>query len=471
MTSAKRLRGIPRARPGSPRLPLLLLFLAAALGACGASPGADGAPAAPAPTAPPEPVSPELAEAVFDSAWSLIHATYYDTTFAGNDWRAVRQELLPVARQAGTADSLRAVITTMLERLGESHFVIVPAHVADALDPDSLQGESGEPGNVGAGIRVVDDQLTVVRVRPGSPAARAGVRTGWVLEQVGETESGDLLRVLEELPENRRLAKAQVAWAAESRLSGRVGRPVVARFETGTGETREVSLVPGEMPGTAVRFGNLPTMFANLRYERVPVEDGCAGLIAFDVWMTAVLAELEEAFQAVRDCDGIVLDLRGNPGGVASMVMGVSGYFMDESKPLGRMITRNNELNLVSMPRRVTSAGEAMEPFDGPVAILVDEQSMSTSEIFAAGMQEVGRVQVFGTTSAGQALPARMARLPNDDVLMHVFANLVTPEGVRVEGRGVVPDRTVPLDRQDLLEGRDPALEAALDWIRSQPGA
>lgn len=109
-----------------------------------------------------------------------------------------------------------------------------------------------------------------------------------------------------------------------------------------------------------------------------------------------------------------------------------------------------------------------MTPYTGPVALLLDGQSMSTTEIFAAGLQESGRARVFGETSGGQALPALMARLPNQDVLMYVFANLVTPAGVRVEGRGVVPDEEVPLERQALLEGRDPALEAALSWIESR---
>ena len=150
--------------------------------------------------------------------------------------------------------------------------------------------------------------------------------------------------------------------------------------------------------------------------------------------------------------------------------MGVSGYLPAEQQPLGRLITRQNELTFVSMPRRVTSAAEPMEPYDGPLALLVDGQSMSTTEIFAAGLQETGRARVFGETSGGQALPALMTRLPNNDVLMYAFANLVTPDGVRIEGRGVIPDREVPLERRALIEGRDPALEAAVEWIQSRGG-
>jgi carboxyl-terminal processing protease len=124
---------------------------------------------------------------------------------------------------------------------------------------------------------------------------------------------------------------------------------------------------------------------------------------------------------------------------------------------------------LVSMPRRVTTDGRMIQPFTGPLALVVDGQSMSTSEIFAAGLQEIHRARVFGEPSGGQALPALMARMPNNDVLMYAFADFVGPDGGRIEGRGVIPDTHVPLTRADLLAGRDAALEAAIRWIESQP--
>jgi carboxyl-terminal processing protease len=100
------------------------------------------------------------------------------------------------------------------------------------------------------------------------------------------------------------------------------------------------------------------------------------------------------------------------------------------------------------------------------VAILTDRLSASTTEIFAAGMQGVGRARLFGETTAGMALPALMVRLPTGDVLMHAFADLTGPDGTRIEGTGAVPDETIPLTRKALLAGSDPPLDAALEWIR-----
>jgi carboxyl-terminal processing protease len=147
------------------------------------------------------------------------------------------------------------------------------------------------------------------------------------------------------------------------------------------------------------------------------------------------------------------------------MLMGISGHFIDERKTLGVMKTRENPLRFVVNPRRVNARGERVQPFAGPVAILVDALSGSASECFAGGMQSLGRVRVFGQQTMGQALPALFSRLPNGDVLIHAYADFVTADGTRLEGRGVIPDQVVPLERAPLLTGRDETLDAALAWF------
>jgi carboxyl-terminal processing protease len=116
-------------------------------------------------------------------------------------------------------------------------------------------------------------------------------------------------------------------------------------------------------------------------------------------------------------------------------------------------------------PRRVSTAGEPIPIFDGPVALLVDGMTASTSEIFAAGLQDVARARVFGETTMGAALPALLERMPNGDLLMHAIADFLRPGGGRIEGHGVVPDEEVPLTREALAVDSDPPLEAALRWI------
>ncbi len=192
---------------------------------------------------------------------------------------------------------------------------------------------------------------------------------------------------------------------------------------------------------------------------------GTAGVIGFNVWMTAVDPEFQKAMDRFRSADGIVIDLRGNPGGLAAMIMGLAGHFVSERATLGVMKTRQSEMKFPANPRLVNAAGDRVEPYKGPVAILVDGMTGSASECFSGGLQSLGRARVFGQTSMGQALPALFDRLPNGDVLIHAWGDFVTGTGVRIEGRGVVPDEPVALTRAGLLAGQDATLDGALAWI------
>jgi hypothetical protein len=94
-------------------------------------------------------VTQEVALATFDTAWSRIARVHYDSTFNGVDWDAVRAELRPRAAAARTNAELRATITEMLERLGESHYGLIPQEVSHALQTPAETAAGGEPGDIG----------------------------------------------------------------------------------------------------------------------------------------------------------------------------------------------------------------------------------------------------------------------------------------------------------------------------------
>jgi carboxyl-terminal processing protease len=189
------------------------------------------------------------------------------------------------------------------------------------------------------------------------------------------------------------------------------------------------------------------------------------------VWMAGADAPIAAAVDRFRHARGIVIDLRGNPGGLALMIMGISGHFFAERTSLGTMKTRGGDLSFFANPRGSRPNGESVEPFKGPVAILIDGLTGSASECFAGGMQSVGRARVFGETSMGQALPASFSRLPNGDTLLHAIGDFVTANGTRLEGSGVIPDEPITVDAAALASGRDPVLAAALKWLDTQKTA
>jgi carboxyl-terminal processing protease len=274
------------------------------------------------------------------------------------------------------------------------------------------------------------------------------------------------MRAAEQLGE-RRLAFA--LWtAARGHVLGPVGGSETVAFLDGDDRPLELALERKRRDVTAHEVGpTLPTFYLEFRSEVLERGGEKIGFLAFSNWFLPVMKPLDAAVERLRASDGMVIDLRGNTGGAAAMTMGIAGHFFGESKTLGVMMTRDSTFNILAIPRRVNAAGELVEPFAGPLAILVDETTGSASEVFAGGMQALGRARVFGETTAGAVLPAMTTRLPNGDSLLHALGDFETSTGVRLEGRGVIPDEVVPLARAELLADRDAKLEAALDWIAS----
>ncbi len=405
----------------------------------------------------------------FDAVWTIVRDTHFDKTFNGVDWDAAKAEFRPKAAAATTTADLRGVVRSMLARLGQSHFSILPATEDNAAARTTPAGAASP----GFDVRLVGRDVLVTTVEADGPAAAAGVRMGWRLTSMGGKPVAEMLAPLEDVEsvgkEDGRVAALEAWRMIHGRLNGPSGSSADLTFEDGAGATVTRSITRVAEQGQPVTVGHLPTMYVRVNNETRTTPAGrTAGLVGFNVWMASVDRPFQEAIDQHRGAAGIVIDLRGNPGGLAAMMMGIAGHFVPDAIPLGVMKTRDNELKFTVNPRRVSAAGERVDVYGGPVAIIVDGLSGSASECFTGGMQSLERVRVFGQRSMGAALPSQFDRLPNGDVFIHATGDFVTADGTRLEGRGVIPDQDVPLTRKALLAGRDAPLDAALAWIDTQ---
>lgn len=423
------------------------------------------------------PVSPHALE-TFDQVWRIVSDTHYDTNYGGVDWNAIRDEFRPRAATAQSERETRRIVQAMLDRLGISHTTVIPASRAGWIEPKSagaerkqssrgLEDPSGEPGFE---FRQIGGPFVVTRVEPQGPADLAGIKPGWIVQSIGGVpvpSSG-----MEEPSSPQGKHEEFLRWNQVVRqLKGPPGEALDLEFLDGGGRTVSMAIRRRENQGIPVKLGFLPVFYARMRHETIVSKNQTSiGYLQFNVWMLPLAAALDQAIDELRGCDGIVLDLRGNVGGVAAMTIGFSGYFLDKPLLLGVMKTRETELTLTANPRTVNSRGESVETFGKPLAILVDGISASASEMFAGAMQSLGRARIFGTPTLGEVLPAVCDKLPNGDIFLHAFGDFRTASGLRLEGRGVVPDTQATLTREALLAGRDSVLEAALDWIEQRGG-
>ena len=171
-------------------------------------------------------------------------------------------------------------------------------------------------------------------------------------------------------------------------MEGPIDKTVDIEFLDGKDHRVKLKLSRARPRGTETVFGMLPPVHFWVDTHKV----GDVGYIRFNMFFQpdAVANAVQKLMSDCHDCKGFVIDLRGNPGGVGGMAMGLAGWFTSEKGlRLGTMYLRTTKINFAVFPRP--------EPFMGPLAILVDGCSASTSEIFAGGMQDLKRAHIFGT--------------------------------------------------------------------------
>ncbi|MEO8050797.1 MAG: S41 family peptidase [Acidobacteriota bacterium] len=387
--------------------------------------------------------------ASFETVWTTIRDKHWETKPGGLDWQAIHAEYRPRIDAAASTEAARAIMREMIGRLKQTHFAIFPAAVYRVLAADG----SGD-GWPGFEARVLNGHVIVTDVQQ----SQGSIKSGW---EVLEANGVDLAPLVAKLQTDPAIHELQLERAVAARLSGQVGsaHPMVFVDQNNARVLLDVKMLPprGEFSG----FGNLPPQPVWFESKKL----GNAGYIRFNVFLdlVRVMQEFGDAVQQCAQCDGMIIDLRGNPGGIGAMAMGMAGWLVQQTgERLGVMQMRGVALNFFINPRA--------EAFAGPVAVLVDGSSASTSEIFAGGLKDLGRARIFGTRTAAAALPSVITRLPNGDGFQYAVANYISQGGKPLEGNGVVPDVEVKLTREALLAGHDNVVDAALDWIRTRKG-
>jgi carboxyl-terminal processing protease len=277
-------------------------------------------------------------------------------------------------------------------------------YVAPASARDDRAGRDGY-GGIGVALDASDNRLRVADVSPDSPAALAGIR------------ANDRIVAID--------GAATAGWsgeAARERLRGPVGSAVVLRVQPPDGgPMREVDLRRAfvtEASVTAARDG------AGVLVLRIS---------GFDRLTAARAGAAIEAAQRQAPLAGIVLDLRGNPGGLLDQGVGLADLFIGAG-PIVSTVGRAPGSN-----QYFTASGDIAVAPRVPMAVLINGGSASAAEIVAAALQDAGRAVVIGSSSYGKGTVQSVLRLPNDGELILTWARLIARGGYRLQHRGVVP--------------------------------
>jgi carboxyl-terminal processing protease len=347
---------------------------------------------------------------VFWEAWHLLEGHFFGE--------------LPDMQHA-TWGAIRGVVATLDDR----HTTF--------LEPEPRQREkenlSGKFGGIGAFVSQDEEGNIVLDPMPDLPAEKAGVIKGDVVIQVDDTEITPEMTVDEVVT----LVRGEVGTTVRLTLR-REGQedPVVVEVER------------QEIPSPSVEW-------------RMLEEADGVGYVRIMLFSGRTSRELQEALEDLQELGmtHLVVDLRGNGGGLFDAAIDGSSQFLDDGVVVIQVEKDGKEEAFKS------TGGYRVD--DVPLALLVDGGTASASEIMAGALQDSERAILIGEKTYGKGSVQQVFDL-SDGSSVHITASKwLTPNRRQIDGEGLMPDLQVPITDEDRSQGRDPQLERAIEYLQN----
>lgn len=343
-------------------------------------------------------------------------------------------------------DLVDGAIRGMVEALDDTYSNYVDAESYPFISDDL----AGEIEGIGATVTEnEEEEVEIVNVLKGTPAEAAGLQAGDVFVEVNGEEA--------------------LGWTYLE---------LVSKVRGPSGTTVELLMRRGE------ELLEFSVQRARIEIPNVETDilEGNVGYISMVQFSSNAREQMDEAFTEldVNSLNGLIYDLRGNPGGLLSTATQIAGLFLDNDviliEEFGDGETRTFTLRddeVIEIfddgTERLYARNAGNAGITVPVVVLIDETSASASELVAGAWQDNNTVTLLGETSFGKGTVQVQNSLINGGGVRLTVARWLTPSGNWITDIGVTPDIIVEIaDDAELEDDEDPQLEAALEFILSQ---
>ncbi|MBI2024573.1 MAG: S41 family peptidase [Candidatus Harrisonbacteria bacterium] len=346
---------------------------------------------------------------VFWQAWEKLISQHIN----GDE---ITEQNLVYGAVAGLADSFN-----------DPHTVFFPPPDAKKFEEDV----TGRFGGIGAEIGIRDDQLMVIAPLKESPAEKAGLLPKDFILKVDD-ESTDGLDINE----------------AVKKIRGEIGTAVTLTIlRVGWETTKDITIIRDEI--------RVPTADWDIKDNLLHIRLYSFNENAPSQFQKALVEGL------AKGVDGIVLDLRNNPGGFLEIAVDLAGLFLPKESLVVSEVFRDR-------PKTDFYARGNAALKDFPTVILVNGGSASASEILAGALRDVRGIKLIGEQTFGKGTVQTLEKLKDNSSLKITIAKWVTPAGHEIEKDGLTPDFEIKLTEEDITAGNDTQLSKAFEVLKEE---
>lgn len=350
---------------------------------------------------------------LFDNVWQTVKNNYYDPSMNHQSWSRWKEHYRGKIK---TDDDAKVAIDTMLASLDDPY----SKYMDKREYSDQNSSIDSKITGIGVNIASVSGKVQIINVMEGTPAQAANLQSGDIILDIdGKTVNGLPLSDVAALvkgPENTFLQMTIL------RNNDKFVKKIVRK----------------EIKIKTVKSA----MDKNIGYIQISSFLG-----------TSTPNEFIEAVEKTKDADGLILDLRGNTGGLLPNAIFIANLFIPDGN-LVSIVGRNNY-------RYDIYAQDTEFEIDKPMIVLVDGASASASEILSGALKDYKKAKLLGTKTFGKGMVQKIMPLPNETGLNLTIAKYLTPGGADINKTGISPDIEVKLTLDDLKNKKDTQLETA----------